>query len=105
MIDKKTLDEVLPLPEIEERRDELVAELKAAGFVITNFHSGGVFYTLLMIVLRIEREFKMFLRRFLNNAFVSHASGVLSLTWPPACPALLRRATAPSCRPGGFPPR
>ena len=76
MIDKKTLDEVLPLPEIEERRDELVAELKAAGFVITNFHSGGVFYTLLMIVLRIEREFKMFLRGFLNNAFVTHASGV-----------------------------
>ena len=76
MIDKKTLDEVLPLPEIEERRDELVAELKAAGFTITNFHSGGVFYTLLMIVLRIEWEFKKFLRAFLNNAFVTHASGV-----------------------------
>ena len=75
MIDKATLDAVLPLPEIEERRDELVAELKEEGFVITNFHSGGIFYTLLMIVLRIEREFKMFLRAFLNNAFVTHASG------------------------------
>lgn len=76
MIDKNTLDEVLPLPEIEERRDELVTELKEEGFVITNFHSGGVFYTLLMIVLRIEREFKIFLRGFLNNAFITHASGV-----------------------------
>ena len=75
MIDKATLDAVLPLPEIEERRDELVAELKEEGFVITNFHSGGIFYTLLMIVLRIEREFKAFLRVFLNNAFVAHASG------------------------------
>lgn len=75
MIDKDTLDAVLPLPEIEERRDELVAELKEEGFVITNFHSGGIFYTLLMIVLRIEREFKQFLRNFLNNAFVTHASG------------------------------
>lgn len=75
MIDKDTLDAVLPLPEIEERRDELVAELKEEGFVITNFYSGGIFYTLLMIVLRIEREFKMFLRAFLNNAFVTHASG------------------------------
>ena len=75
MIDKDTLDAVLPLPEIEERRDELVPELKEEGFVITNFHSGGIFYTLLMIVLRIEREFKMFLRAFLNNAFVTHASG------------------------------
>lgn len=77
MIDKETLDAVLPLPEIEERRDELVAELKDEGFVVTNFHSGGIFYTLLMIVLRIEREFKIFLRGFLNNAFVTHASG----TW------------------------
>lgn len=75
MIDKDTLDAVLPLPEIEERRDELVAELKEEGFAITNFHSGGIFYTLLMIVLRIEREFKQFLRNFLNNAFVTHASG------------------------------
>lgn len=75
MIDKDTLDAVLPLPEIEERRDELVTELKEEGFVITNFHSGGIFYTLLMIVLRIEREFKMFLLAFLNNAFVTHASG------------------------------
>lgn len=75
MIDKDTLDAVLPLPEIEERRDELVAELKEEGFVITNFHSGGIFYTLLMVVLRIEREFKQFLRAFLNNAFVTHASG------------------------------
>ena len=76
MIDKNTLDAVLPLPELEERRDELVAELKVEGFIITNFHSGGIFYTLLMIVLRVEREFKMFLRNFLNNAFVTHASGV-----------------------------
>ncbi len=75
MIDKATLDAVLPLPELEERRDEVVAKLKQEGFVVTNFHSGGIFYTLLMIVLRIEREFKQFLRVFLNNAFVTHASG------------------------------
>lgn len=75
MIDKATLDAVLPLPELEERRDEVVAELKEEGFVVTNFHSGGIFHTLLMITLRIEREFKMFLRSFLNNAFVTHASG------------------------------
>lgn len=75
MIDKETLDAVLPVSDIEERRDELTTELKEEGFVITNFHSGGIFYTLLMIVLRIEREFKLFLRNFLNNAFITHASG------------------------------
>lgn len=31
MIDKETLDEILPLPGIEERRDELTTELKEGG--------------------------------------------------------------------------
>lgn len=75
MIDKEILDAILPVPSIEERRDEIVDELKAEGFVITNYHSGGVFHTLLMIVLRIEQEIKEFLRMYLNNAFVSHSSG------------------------------
>lgn len=75
MIDKETLDAVLPVPSIEERRDELVNELKAEGFVITNFHSGGIFHTLLMVVLRVEQEVKELLRGYLNNSFVTHASG------------------------------
>ena len=76
MIDKKILDEVLPLPKLEELRDEKIAELQEEGFVITNFHSGGVFHTLLMIVLRIKLEIIALLRLVLNNMFVSHASGV-----------------------------
>lgn len=75
MIDKETLDAVLPVQSLEERRDELVNELKAEGFVITNFHSGGIFHTLLMVVLRVEQEVKEFLRGYLNNSFVTHASG------------------------------
>lgn len=75
MIDKETLDAVLPLPTIEELRDEKIEELKREGFVITNFHSGGVFYTMLMIVLRVKVEVITLLRSVLNNMFVSHASG------------------------------
>lgn len=56
MIEKEILDAVLPVPKLEELRDKKVEELKAEGFVITNFHSGGVFYTLLMIVCRIKIE-------------------------------------------------
>ena len=75
MIDKEILDAILPVPTIEERRDEIVNELRAEGFVITNFHSGGIFHTLLMVVLRVEQEVKEFLRGYLNNSFVTHASG------------------------------
>lgn len=76
MIDKEILDAVLPVPSLEELRDAKVEELKAEGFVITNFHSGGIFHTMLMIALRIKIEVIELLRLVLNNMFVSHATGV-----------------------------
>ena len=51
MIDPKILDAVLPVPDLEELRDSTIQELKEEGFAITNFHSGGIFHTMLMIVL------------------------------------------------------
>lgn len=75
MIDKEILDEVLPVPELEELKEATIAELKEEGFVVSNFHSGGVFYTIMMIVLRIKIEFTELLRTVLNNMFVSHARG------------------------------
>lgn len=75
MIDKSILDEVLPVPDLEQLRDEKIAELKDEGFVITNFNSGGVFHTLLMVAIRIKIELAELLRTVLNNMFVSHATG------------------------------
>lgn len=75
MIDKEILDAVLPLPTLDELKEQKVEELKDEGFVISNFHSGGVFYTMLMIVLRINVEVIELLRVVLNNMFVSHAGG------------------------------
>lgn len=76
MIDEKVLDEILPVPDIEELKEETITQLKSEGFVITNFSSGGVFYTLLMIVLHIRIELVKLLRIVLNNMFVSHAEGI-----------------------------
>ena len=74
MIDKAILDEVLPVPELETLKEEKIAELKEEGFAITNFHSGGVFYTLLLIVLRIKIEFTELLRAILNNMTLTHST-------------------------------
>lgn len=76
MIDKETLDSVFPVPTLEELKEQKVAELKEAGFVVTNFHPGGVFYTILMIVCRIKIELLQLCRTILPNLFVSHAEGV-----------------------------
>jgi uncharacterized phage protein gp47/JayE len=75
VIDKEILDEVLPVPEFEKLKEATIAELREEGFVVSNFHSGGVFYTIMMIVLRIKIEFTELLRTVLNNMFISHAHG------------------------------
>ena len=76
MIDKDILNEVLPVPELETLKEQVIGELKEEGFAITNFHSGGIFYTLLLIILRVKIEFTELLRDVLNNMFLTHASGV-----------------------------
>lgn len=77
MIEKQILDEVIPVPELEKLRDKRVTELAEEGFTITNFHSGGIFHTALMIALRIQIELLELARKILNQMFVTHASG----TW------------------------
>ena len=76
MIDKAILDAVLPVPDLEELRDSVIEELRREGFAITNFHSGGIFHTMLMVVLRVRIEFVELLRTVLNNMFLSHAEGI-----------------------------
>ena len=75
MIDNEILDEVIPVPELEELKDKVVQELTDEGFVINNFHPGGVVYTLLMIPLRVYIELRELARVILNQMFVTHATG------------------------------
>lgn len=76
MIDEQILDEILPVPDREELKNSIVQELKDEGFRISNFSSGGIFYTLLMIVIQIRIELVKLLRKVLNNVFLSHAEDV-----------------------------
>ncbi len=76
MIDEKVLDEILPVPDAEELKNSIQEELTSEGFSITNFSSGGIFYTLLRILIQIRIELVKLLRTVLNNMFVSHAQGV-----------------------------
>ncbi|MEA4933271.1 MAG: baseplate J protein, partial [Lawsonibacter sp.] len=75
-IDPNILDQILPVPDIDDLMEDTVAELQDTGFAVTNFNSGGVFYTLLMIAFRIRIELVQLLRSVLSNMFVSSATGV-----------------------------
>lgn len=73
MIDNSILDKIFPKPDREELKAEAVSNLQEKGFVITNFNSGGVFNTILMIVLQIKVELVNLLRGMLNTHYVRHA--------------------------------
>ena len=75
MISNNILDEIFPVPELDELKEAKIKELNDAGFCITNFNSGGVFHTLMMITLQIYIEFIRFFRTVLNQMYVKHATG------------------------------
>ena len=73
MIDNSILDKIFPEPDRDDLKNELVEKLQEKGFVITNFNSGGIFYTLLMIVVQVRVELTRLLRTMLNTLYVRHA--------------------------------
>ena len=76
MIDEKILDEIVPVPERNELKDSIERELMDEGFIINNFSSGGIFYTIMMILIQCRIELVKLLRKVLSNMFIAHAEGV-----------------------------
>ena len=97
MIDKEILDAVLPLPTLDELKEQKVEELKDEGFVISNFHSGGVFYTMLMIVLRIKVEVFELLRVVLNSSEAANVPALGKGLPPPDAPPCAMTVEATRC--------
>lgn len=73
MIDNSILDKIFPEPDLDKMKTEEIEKLQAKGFVITNFNSGGVFHTILMIILQVRLELTRLLRSLLNSLYVRHA--------------------------------
>ena len=76
MLSRLVLDKLIPLPTEEELLEQIKSELADGGFHITNFKSGGVFYTLMRIFIRIKIELLSLCRTMLGNLFVSSADRV-----------------------------
>ena len=73
MIDKSILDKVFPEPDLDKMKAEEIEKLQEKGFTITNFNSGGIFHTILMIILQVRLELTRLLRSLLNNLYLRHA--------------------------------
>ncbi|WP_069997812.1 baseplate J/gp47 family protein [Cellulosilyticum sp. I15G10I2] len=72
-MDEKLLDELIPIPTLEEQREEIVTQLEEKGFNITRFANGSVFGTILLIFCQIRIDILKLLRVVYKALFVSSA--------------------------------
>lgn len=75
MIDETIMDKIIPLPDEDEAMEDIREELEGEGFIITNFSKGGVFYTLVRIMVFVYRQILVLARDIVNNCFMKHAAG------------------------------
>lgn len=73
MIDERILDKIIPVPDMDEKKEEILAELADEGFAISNGRSGGIFITIIMIILKCHIELKQLARMVLQNMFIDSA--------------------------------
>lgn len=73
MIDNDILDRIFPVQDLDELKKDQVEKLQKNGFTVTNFNSGGIFNTILMIILQAKLELTQMLRSMLNTLYVRHA--------------------------------
>lgn len=73
MIDERILDQIIPVPDLEEKKEEILDELSEAGFVINNGRTGGIFLTIIMIILKCHIELKVLARTILSSMFIDTA--------------------------------
>lgn len=73
MIPDETMDKLLPLPAEDELAAQLQEELAAEGFAVTSYRPGGVFYTLLRVIIRGYTGIIRLCRELIGNSYVTHA--------------------------------
>lgn len=73
MISDSMLDKLLPLQTEDALAAQLTEELAQEGFAVTSYKPGGVFYTLLRVVVRLYNAVMQLLRSVVGNSYISHA--------------------------------
>lgn len=72
MIPDNVMEKIIHVPNEAEYMEELETRLAEEGFVITNFSKGGVFYTILRIVVHGLIQLKQLGVQIVNSAFMVH---------------------------------
>lgn len=75
MIDERILDQIIPMPDFEEKKEEIITALAEEGFAVTNARTGGIFITIISTALKCYIELKLLARSILKNMFIDSAEG------------------------------
>lgn len=76
MLSRLILDKLIPLPTEDEEMAALQSDLDQEGYPVTNLKSGGVFYMLARILIRLEVELTKLHRKTLSDYFVTSSDDV-----------------------------
>lgn len=72
MIPDNVMDKIIKVPTEEEYMEELTEKLSKEGFAVTNFSKGGIFYTLLYVVVHGLTQLRELAVDMVNSAFMLH---------------------------------
>ncbi len=79
-MDEEILEQLIPVPSLEEQKEDIINKLEEIDFPIKNFSSGSVFGTIILIFCQIKIDILMLLRTVFASMFVkSSANGYLDL--------------------------
>jgi uncharacterized phage protein gp47/JayE len=74
-MDEKTLNEIIPVPDIDDLEKDIENQLIDEGFKITNFQNGGIFKTIIMIFLQIRIELIKLIRWIIPTMYLNSSTG------------------------------
>lgn len=72
MIPDSVMNKIIRVPTEDEYMEKLEEKLLSSGFAITNFSKGGVFYTLLRVVVHGLIQLKQLGVEMVNSSFMTH---------------------------------
>ncbi len=69
-MDEDILEKLIPIPSLEEQKEDIIKKLEAVDFPITNFHSGSVWGTIILIFCQVKIDILELLRIVFKSVFV-----------------------------------
>lgn len=73
MIDEDIMEKIIPIPDEEEKMEEIQMQMEEYGFPLRSFKKGGIMYHLTRLSVKLYIELLNLARTVLNSCYIRHA--------------------------------